>query len=506
MTKKLIIIQVILLSTIVSLYAQNNNQAKDTNLLKVNGYINMIIDQTPPIPDSLIKMSDFLIGVSKDTTMKTYIARFLFDKFFNSSVMGMETPAIYLAKNYFLNGKLKGFHSDDLTALKLFVEFNKNSLIGMDAPELKMESNNGDTVSLRGIKSDFILLYFYDDECSVCKAEAPKIKAVLKEFSGVDISVYAVYVQSSKENWKADILKNYPVDSLAGHTWNFVWDPDMNSDYQRLYGVMSTPKIFLLDKDKKVVGRNLNAEALRDLLHSFDVNATEQKAQLLLFFFNYFKNFNTADTSAVDNGLSALYERSKTDKELFNSIFSELYLFLKYSSDNNLKNAAVTLAQKYIIDKPELWNEDYVNSMKKSVENAKKNPFGSVATSLILRDLKGKKTETNKIVADSLILVFFDTECPICAREISELQKRNEKYKNKGIKIVLIYTGKNLSRLKNFVAEHNIDWITLWDKNNRAGIYEKYDLSAVPAIYLLNGNKVIIGKDLTQKQLDTLIK
>lgn len=506
MTRRLIILSVILLTGTISLFAQINSSAKDTNLLKVNGYINMIIDQTPPIPDSLIKISEFLIGVSKDSVMKTYVARFLFDKFFNSPVMGMETPAIYLAKNYFLNRKLGGLHSADLESLRLFVEFNKNSLIGMDAPELKMENNRGDSVSLRSLKSQYTLLYFYDDECSVCKSEAPKIKAVLRENSDLNISVYAVYVQSSKENWQADIKKSYPPDSLAGHNWNFLWDSEMQSDYQRLYGVLSTPKLFLIDSDKKIVGRNLNAAALSDLLRALNINVNEQKARLVLFFTNYFKNFNPTDTLSFKIALDALYERSKEDKDMFRSIFSELYLFLKYSKDNNLKNGAITLAQNYIIAKPELWNEEYVEKMRKSVSQALKNPFGSIAPTLVLRNLKGKKIDTGKIVADSLILMFFDIECPICNSERQELQKKYSDYKAKGIEVVAIYTGSNIAGLKKYVTDNKIEWISLWDKTGKSGIYNKYDLSGVPAVYLLNKQKQILAKDLNMKQLDSYIK
>lgn len=506
MAKRYIVLTGIFLLAVSSLFSQINSSAKDTNLLKVNGYINKIIEQTPPVPDSLIRISDFLIGVSKDSVMKTYVARYLFEKFYNSPIMGMEAPAIYLAKNYFLNGKLKGFNSSDLETLTLFVEFNKNSLIGMDAPDLKMETVSGDSITLWGIKSQYTLLYFYDDECSVCRSEAPKIKSVLKEFSNLDISVFAVYVQSSKENWKADISKSYPPDSLAGHKWNFLWDTLMQSDYQRLYGVISTPKLFLIDQQKKIVGRNLRASSLGDLLRTLSINEDDQKSRLVMFFYDYFKNFNIADTNSLNTAFAALYDRSKDDKELFRGIFSELYLFLKYSVDVNLKNGAVTLAQKYILAKPELWNADYIAKTRKSIEAALKNPYGSVAPSLNLYTIKGKKATTGKIKADSLILVFFDIACPICDREREELQKLYPIYKSKGIEVIFVYTGTNIAGLKKYIAQNKIEWITLWDKKGNSGIYDKFDLSGVPAVYLLNDKKQILAKDLNIKQLNSYIK
>jgi len=48
--------------------------------------------------------------------------------------------------------------------------------------------------------------------------------------------------------------------------WISVWDPDMSSGFQEKFNVRSTPKIFLLDKDKIIIGRDLNTENLEELL------------------------------------------------------------------------------------------------------------------------------------------------------------------------------------------------------------------------------------------------
>ena len=41
-----------------------------------------------------------------------------------------------------------------------------------------------------------------------------------------------------------------------------LWDPSLNSDFQRKYGVLKTPQMFLIGKDGVILGRKLDVPAL----------------------------------------------------------------------------------------------------------------------------------------------------------------------------------------------------------------------------------------------------
>ncbi len=486
--------------------AQVNNTARDTNLIKLNGYINTIIDQTPPVADSLIAISDYLITMSRDSVMKSYVARILFEKFYTSPIMGMEGPAIHIAQKYFINGKLKAFNDKDLQDIKFYVEFNKNSLIGMQAPALSMVSSNGDSVSLGSVKSEYTLLYFYDDECSVCKKEAPKIRALLRSFDKTEISVYAVYVQSSKENWLADISKNYSADSLGKHKWYFVYDPEMISNYQYLYGVVSTPKLFLLDKSHKIIGRGLSSESLSDLLNSLIYGESEQKARLLMFFHNYFSKTDFGNKEQMSRSFSGLREMAGGDTTLFRAIFSELYLYLKYADTPAGKMAADQLADEYITGMPAMWPEQFVSKIRKSTGLSRKNTPGSIIDEIYLYNLKGKKILLGKSDKAKNLIVFFDSECPICVNEMKWLNEKAGEYRKRGIEPVAVYIGSRPEEAESFAKKENITLNIVYDKNGSAQLYTKFDLSSVPAIYILDNKRKIIDKDLTHNQLENLLR
>lgn len=45
-----------------------------------------------------------------------------------------------------------------------------------------------------------------------------------------------------------------------------LWDPSLNSDFQRKYGVLKTPQMFLIGKDGVILGRKLDVPALESML------------------------------------------------------------------------------------------------------------------------------------------------------------------------------------------------------------------------------------------------
>ncbi|HRR49819.1 MAG TPA: redoxin domain-containing protein, partial [Bacteroidales bacterium] len=263
---------------VISLHGQENE--------KLEKYIDQYIAMTPPSTDSLNAACDYLINISQDTAIQAHIAGHLFNKFYSSPIMGMESVAIHIAKNYFLNKKLNWRGDDGMLFLRLFVEFNENSLIGMKAPELILPDTSGNLHSLRNLDAEYTIIYFYDTDCSLCKKELPKIIEVSNKFKGYDLHIYAVYTQSDVNNLKQFIKEEFP---KSIDNWTFVWDPDFKSGFHKLYNVLKTPQIFLLDRDKKIIGRNLDHTSLDQLLSSYTESRTNLSKNIRAFLSDYLK-------------------------------------------------------------------------------------------------------------------------------------------------------------------------------------------------------------------------
>jgi peroxiredoxin len=209
-------------------------------------------------------LADDLIEAASDP-LKPFIASTIFHKFEESDIMGQEAVAVYVAKRYFGEGKLKWPGEEEEFLAGAFVHMNENSLIGMKAPTITMKDTSGYSIPFDSIGGEYKILYFYSADCKTCRIETPKLAKFLKEYSGAPISVYAVFTDSSREHWIKYIKDNFKNDNRSVK-WINVWDPAIESNFPLLYGVISTPQLFLIDMQGTIIGRRLRTDSLKELL------------------------------------------------------------------------------------------------------------------------------------------------------------------------------------------------------------------------------------------------
>lgn len=436
--------------------------------------------------------------------LQALVAAAAFDHFYHSNIMGQEGVAVKIAQEWFLNEKLEWPDKEGLFMLKTFVSLNKQSLIGMQAPPLDLIDTLGNKIALNSLVGDYTILYFYTDDCSTCKIETPKLVDFINEYKEGVLSVYAVYAQDNTAHWKTYINHEFNLYNPFVE-WVNVYDPQFESGFHILYNVISTPQMFLLDKDKKIIGRNLKVDSLKELLNA----KNKERDDLYQFFGNFFSKLGELDSATVQMGIDAFYQKSIDKPELFREIFKELYNFLRLSPDYLLQQGATYLGKKYIIEKEELWpNKNFTEQVKKGVEIFNMNPLGGKAANLTLESINGSPLNLYDIKNDYKILYFYKINCGICEIVSKELQKLHEDYKNNkniDIEFVAINTGKDYNQWVQYVAQNGFSWIDVWGGDENEQIYRHYYLENVPSIYLLKDNTVI-AKDINDIDLKNLLK
>ena len=225
----------------------------------IDNYFSTII---PQIPDSIIHAIDNMLDRAKtDTAMTKFLVGHIFNKYLKmKSIMGMENVIIHMIDNYYLNGKVKTDDEKFMTSITEFADKNRVSLIGKQAKNLKMESLTGSPEALYDIDSPYTLVYIFEPSCGHCKVETPKIYKVFQEYKDKGLAGFCVYNLHNKEEWVEYISANNYTD------WINVWDPRNETDFRTAYSVYSVPQVYVLDKDKKIIGRGLESVSLAKLL------------------------------------------------------------------------------------------------------------------------------------------------------------------------------------------------------------------------------------------------
>lgn len=139
---------------------------------------------------------------------------------------------------------------------------NKNR-VGKKAANFNYTLASGETLSLYSIKSDYLLLIFFDPECSTCDAvirqikESESINNAMKMNSPTRtmLTVLTVYPGENINEW-FDYLPQLPTE------WVNAYDQGMVITKKNLYDINAYPILYLLDKNKKVILKDSSLEVV----------------------------------------------------------------------------------------------------------------------------------------------------------------------------------------------------------------------------------------------------
>lgn len=215
------------------------------------------------IPDSVIKEADLLLEKSsRNKDVYQFVAAWLFNRYAKSEIMGHDAVVVHLADKVYLSGKATWVTEEYKADLAKRVERLRPNLIGRMAPDLVMNSFDGRYVSLHDIKAEFTIIYFWEPDCGHCKESTPVLKKYFDENRDKGIAVFAVCTQPDKEKWEKYIIEN----KLQ---WINGWDPARLTRFDLLYNVDSTPILYILDRDKKIIAKRLPVEKVSFFIDSY---------------------------------------------------------------------------------------------------------------------------------------------------------------------------------------------------------------------------------------------
>ncbi len=221
---------------------------------------------TVPAPDSIIASIDRLLAMTKDNRESfKYLMWYLTVKYESSEIMGHDAIVVHLVDKYYDDPKMSWMNPTVKENLIKRANVLRPILIGKISPELILLDTLKNPRSLHSIKAKYTILYFWDPECSHCKKETPLMTALYNDYKDkYDFEVYAICMDTSWKDMKAYIRKNEM-------NWiNVNGYYSMSGDFREIYDVHSSPVMFLIDEQKKIVAKRVLTDQMKAILQKLN--------------------------------------------------------------------------------------------------------------------------------------------------------------------------------------------------------------------------------------------
>lgn len=246
-------------------HALDNVNFDDAELISSDIFTNKSIEyltyyRNPQLPKDLLeqefmKAVDTLLNKAKvNQLVYQHITEYLIDGF---KKFGFDKIIDYIVENYVVKDDLCLDETLE-NSIEKRIEQSKKLAKGTIVPNFIMPDMNGRVIDLANINSSKSLLVFYSTACPHCKELLPKLKII--KSGNNEIEIIAISLDSKREDWLKFIEVN-KIDLININDPNG-WDGDLASQFY----IYATPTMFLLDKDKRIIGKPTTYSELQKLL------------------------------------------------------------------------------------------------------------------------------------------------------------------------------------------------------------------------------------------------
>ena len=241
-------------------------------LKKVERYYREVIS---PEPDSIIKDVDYKLLLARSSPeMYKFLLNWLTDEFINPKYMGQDAVFVHLFEKYHSKGASPWLNEKQMESISRRAYMLMANLIGDKAADLDMLNTEDKATSLYSLNADYTIICFWDPNCGHCKEEVPRLDSIYRaSWKKHNLKIFAVLTPDGKQNVKPEWLAFIKEHNIGD--WTHVYKPKEMEDadfaaqkpsFRQLYDINMTPTIYLLDKDKRIIGKKLTLLQLNDLL------------------------------------------------------------------------------------------------------------------------------------------------------------------------------------------------------------------------------------------------
>ncbi len=240
---------------------------KEDGLVRTPVYHNKLVqymDQlTVQHPDSIMKGCDFLIEQARPSReLFKYTAHHLTFKYESSKIMCFDAIFVHLADRYYKTNQAFWLSAEAVKKITDRADKLRFGLCGANPANMVLYDTTARVFELQQVKAKYTIIAFWDPGCSHCKKEIPLLKKEYDALKKYGVEVVAMATEDDTLAWKKFIKEN-----------NLNWKNGRTKDdytralYKHYYDIYSTPVLYLIDENKKIIAKRLDPYQMSDMIY-----------------------------------------------------------------------------------------------------------------------------------------------------------------------------------------------------------------------------------------------
>ena len=249
------------MDSIRQLFLKHQNEAGyQADLDRWNNEYNMLVTDYTTYLNDFVKRNPFSMACVYALYQKWDENNYVVNDF-----QSMKTAASALNSIYPKSEQVKALYNNALNIIKEQKSAKLNTLMAQNAvnsPNIKLPDAFGIDRELWSLQGKHVLLHFWSAKDRTYRIQNQVLVELYSKFKNRGFEIYMVSIDDDAKAWKAAIAE----DQL---TWINVGD--MKGSVQALmnYNIKSIPSNYLLDKEGKIIGKNLQGPELNKALTRF---------------------------------------------------------------------------------------------------------------------------------------------------------------------------------------------------------------------------------------------
>ena len=258
---------------------------KDPRLVRDAGFHKLVEDYItktlPQIPDTVCaevkKLVDKTAG--NEDGFK-YIVHFATYTGETSKIMCMDELFVYMIDNYYSKGLCNWVEPKKLKEMQEAADKKRDCRCGETAQDVILpDTSEKNWVSMYKARGEYTLLVIWESSCGHCKKEIPLLLDLYHKYKSKNFVVYAIGNDYENDKW-IEFVNEKKLDWINVSDTPEIMKQDEASkliyggvttlkslNFRTTWDVTSTPKIYLMDKNMKIIAKGLGAEQLDELLN-----------------------------------------------------------------------------------------------------------------------------------------------------------------------------------------------------------------------------------------------